>query len=742
MVQLRDRRILIDEKPVLIFAGEIHYFRLDRKDWEDRIAKLKNLGCNAVASYIPWLVHEQTEGQFELRDVADFVDLCHHHGLWFIARPGPFIMAEVKNEGIPYWVTEKHPDAIPVSWNGEKVTSKNLDYLNEGFLKAVENWYGAIMPIIAARLQPKGGPVIGVQLDNEIGMLQWVTNQPDLSDDTLCDLAKWIVTHRPASRYPFDLNDPAARAKGLRSPTPEVGPKLLRDFGDYERNRFARYIATLRDFSEKNGARDIPFIVNIHGSGGGRGTQFPIGIHQLYETYTQAPGYLSGSDHYLGELTRDNAQDLYVINAFMNAVTLPGQPISSMEFEVGTGDYGETGGNRMSGAAADMKVRLSLAQGNRLLNYYLLAGGHNPLLHNPPADGNGRIGNNGERQGFAAPIDPEGKLDPTYFALQTTTKAVRAVADKLATMDEEHDDIALAFVPDYYKTDLHRPGPMRQIVENLESIRGSLETLTRALLFLGYRFPAIDIQNRPIDKPNLAFASSRYLDPAIQHKLVDYIHGGGHLLIHGELPILDMEGQPCTVLSDALGIRHRDYLQAEDRFYLSLQAQNEPEIRVWRAENYEATKADTFLTAVGSSASVGLETKLGNGKAVVLGCNYPMHEPFFRSLFARLGATAALQHGNPSLGVLLTSMSNPNGERFLTLINLDHERKELQITENGKPLFGRSIIKLEPRGTRLLPLNVRFGAKTIIHSTTELVGTQNDELSFRETGEEESILFA
>lgn len=703
MVQLRDRRILIDEKPVLLFAGEIHYFRLDRSEWDDRIRKAKDLGCNAIATYIPWLVHEQEEGRFEVQDVADFIDLCHRHGLWFIARPGPFIMAEVKNEGIPYWLPERYPDVVPKSWGGERISGKNLDYLNEDFLKVVERWYGAVMPLIAERLQPKGGPVIGVQLDNEIGMLQWVTNQPDLSDDTFCDLAKWIVTHRPPDRYPFDLNDPEARAKGLRNPTPEIGPKLLRDFGDYERARFAKYVATLRGFAERSGVRDVPFIVNIHGSGGGRGTQFPIGIHQLYESYTQAPGYLSGSDHYLGELTRDNCQDLYFINAFMNAVSLPGQPISSMEFEVGTGDYGETGGNRMSGAAADMKVRLSLAQGNRLINYYLLAGGHNPVLHRPPSDGNGRIGNNGERHGFAAPIGPEGQLDPTYFALQKTTKALRKLADKLATTDEEHDDIALAFVPDYYKTDFHRPGPMRQIVERLEGIRGNLETVTRAMLFLGYRFPAIDIQNRPIDKPNLVFASSQYLDAAIQRKLADYVLGGGHLLLFGELPLLDMEQQPCTILADALGVKYVAPHRAEERYYLSLQADGEPEVRVWQADTFDAPGAEVFVRLVGSGFAVGLEKRTGQGKAILLGANYPMHAPFYRSLFSRLGATPALQHGDPSLGVLMTTSRNEHGNRFLTVINLDHEPKVLQVTENGKPML-RSPLKLEARGTRLIEL--------------------------------------
>ncbi|RYG36018.1 glycosyl hydrolase [bacterium] len=738
MVEIRNRRLLIDEKPTLVFAGELHYFRLRREEWEDRVRKLKHLGCNAVASYIPWIVHEQRRGEFELADVADFMDLCHRHGLWFIPRPGPFVMAEMKNEGIPHWVYREHPDAVPVSWRGERQVTPILDYLNEGFLGEVERWYGAVMPLVASRLHQNGGPVIGVQLDNEIGMLTWVTNQPDLSDDTLCDFAKWIVAHDEKGRYPFDLNDPVARIKGFREPTDGIGPCLLQDYGSYERDRFARYVSTLRGFAERSGVTGVPFIVNVHGSGGGRGTMFPIGIHQLYESY-QGAGYLSGSDHYLGELTRENAQDLYYLNAFMSAAAPSEQPIASMEFEVGSGDYGETGGSRMSGAAADMKVRLSLVQGNRLLNYYLLAGGRNPLLKDGPGDGNDRIGNNGERHGFAAPIDPEGKLSSTYAPLKDTTEAMLAVADKLADMDEEHDDLALAFVPDYYKTDLHRPGAMRQIVENLEGVRGNLESLTRTLLFLGYRFPAVDLQNRPIEKRALVFASSRHLSPSIQRKLVSFVEGGGSLLVYGELPYLDMEGQPCTVLSDAMGVRHREYRQGSGSYFPSLRSEGEPEVRTWRCETFEVERGDAFVRLVQPDEAVGVECRIGAGKAIVLGCSYPLHPPFFQRLFGRLGLSAALHHDDPDLGVLMTTVRNHQGERFLNLINLNHEEKRLRMTERGKPLFDGNRVVLAGRQSRLLPIGVRFGNVTVDYATTELVSVTAKELRFRATGTAEVL---
>jgi len=121
MFEIRDKQILIDGSPRLLISGEIHYFRLQRHDWEDRILKLKAAGGNTVASYIPWLCHELETGEIDLDghtrpelDLGVFIDLCAVHDMYFFARPGPFIMAEMKNEGMPYRLYENHPEIVPV----------------------------------------------------------------------------------------------------------------------------------------------------------------------------------------------------------------------------------------------------------------------------------------------------------------------------------------------------------------------------------------------------------------------------------------------------------------------------------------------------------------------------------------------------------------------------------------------------------------------------------------------------
>jgi beta-galactosidase len=703
MVEVKQRRILIDGKPRIILAGELHYFRLARKDWRDRIRKAIDAGCNAIAAYSPWLIHEPQEGQFDFEgpggqyDLAEFIDLVHAHKLWFIARPGPFVMAEMKNEGIPYWVYDKHPDAVPITWDGERARSHTLDFMNPGFLETSRRWYARIMPIFAERLQQNGGPVIGCQLDNEIGMLSWVNNQPELTEVSLCAFSEWIIARYGAEaavdRYPFDLYDPAERAVHLRSPGEGYGAAFHRDWGDFARTRTARYIAALRGFAEENGVKDIPFIVNIHGTGGGRLYGLPIGISQLYESYTQAEGYLSGSDHYFDGFSRETGPDLYLMHTMMEAVHRPEQPSTSMEFSVGSQDYGETGGQRDDSASAEMKILMSLAQGCRLLNYYLLSGGRNPMMAEAEGDGNGRIATTGERHGFAAPINPEGGLDPTYFGIQRASRVILPLADKLADMDEERDPIALGFVPDWWKADYRYGEAMTGLVRELEDMREPLARLTRSMLFLGFRFGGLDIQHQPIDAPALAIASPELMDEHIQQKLADWVRGGGRLLIMGAFPNRDMEGRPCTVLADALGLRLAETRRNEHGYHLSTQGAGildfEPEVRVWRAGGFLPTsEGQPILRFADTGAPCAMAVQAGSGRCVAVPTVYPWHKAAYEAIFDWLGVRPGLTSDCSYDGVMHTTMRNARGERVLVVCNLDAEEKVITLRERGETLLG------------------------------------------------------
>ena len=79
MIEVVNKRILVDGRPHIMMAGEIHYYRVAREAWTDRIEHLKAAGCNTVASYIPWLLHERADGTFDLEGRAG--NLCQFRGV-------------------------------------------------------------------------------------------------------------------------------------------------------------------------------------------------------------------------------------------------------------------------------------------------------------------------------------------------------------------------------------------------------------------------------------------------------------------------------------------------------------------------------------------------------------------------------------------------------------------------------------------------------------------------------------
>ncbi|TYS66958.1 glycosyl hydrolase [Sutcliffiella horikoshii] len=763
MIEIKNKQILIDGKPVLVMCGEIHYYRLERNDWQDRINKLKDAGCNAVATYIPWLCHEPVEGQVDLDgrnrpelDLGAFIDLCAENDLYFFARPGPFIMAEMKNEGIPHWVSEKHPEVVPVGWDGNAATTPTLDYLAPNFLKETKKWYEAVMAVIAPRLHTNCGNIIGVQLDNEIGMLSWVSNCPDLTEQLMEDFVRWLNENYEEAelkeRYPVNLQDATDRITGIRSPKEEYAAELMRDLGHYMRDRFARYVAILREFAEEFGVKDIPFIVNIHGSGGGRGLTYPIGISQLYESYTQSEGYMSGSDIYFGDLDMESFQDLYLINGFMDAVHNPDQPLTSVEFNCGDGNFGETYGGRYDVSAADFKTRMCVAQGNRLINYYLFTGGYNYKMDEAAGDGNGRIASTGERHGFAAPVNPEGKLNYTFPRMARSIKTMMSVGDKLAAMDEDRDSVAFAFIPDYYMTEYRYPDSrkMREIVDNITMHRGAgaWEIVARAMLLASYRFSSVDVQNKELDPKvtkTLVLPSARYMDKEVQLKLVEYLQRGGGILLYGEVPTFDMEGKPFTALADALGVKPLGVTFNEHGHFMSLTADGwaaeRPEIRTYFNQTFElGSNAEAIMRVTESDDVCGFDAKVGGGRAIVLATAYRCDIDLFKTALEQLGAVAGLTHDCEYHGIFSTSVSNGN-ERFVHILNLDGFDKEIELTLDNEKIFEGRKFTLQSKDGVMLPINVALDHPevTIVYSTAEIFNVSDNFIEFRLTQSSDTI---
>lgn len=160
---MRDFRIgkdnfLIDGEPVRIIAGAMHYFRVPREYWRDRLLKIKACGFNTIETYTAWNLHEPTEGTFNFSGMADlkaYLELINELGMFAIVRPGPYICSEWEFGGLPWWLL-RYDDI-------------ELRCMNKTYLQKVDAYFDRIIPVIADCQIDRGGSVIMVQVENEYG---------------------------------------------------------------------------------------------------------------------------------------------------------------------------------------------------------------------------------------------------------------------------------------------------------------------------------------------------------------------------------------------------------------------------------------------------------------------------------------------------------------------------------------------------------------------------------------------
>lgn len=143
-------------KPFFGVSGEFHFSRMSDARWEDELIKMKMGGLNIVATYVFWIHHEEEEGKFDFtgrRNLWKFIQLCKKHGLYVILRVGPFDHGEVRNGGLPDWLYGKPFEVCKLS---------------EGFLDCVRKLYTQIAAQAEGLFFKDGGPIIGVQIEEDV----------------------------------------------------------------------------------------------------------------------------------------------------------------------------------------------------------------------------------------------------------------------------------------------------------------------------------------------------------------------------------------------------------------------------------------------------------------------------------------------------------------------------------------------------------------------------------------------
>lgn len=156
--EVKDGQFLLDNKPVQLICGEMHYPRIPKEYWRDRMKRARAMGLNTISAYVFWNFHERQPGEFDFEgqaDIAEFVRTAQEEGLLVLLRPGPYVCAEWDFGGYPYWLQKDKE----MKWRSN----------DPRFLAACERYINRLGQELAPLTVTNGGNIIMVQVENEYG---------------------------------------------------------------------------------------------------------------------------------------------------------------------------------------------------------------------------------------------------------------------------------------------------------------------------------------------------------------------------------------------------------------------------------------------------------------------------------------------------------------------------------------------------------------------------------------------
>lgn len=712
----KDGQFWLDDAAQFIHAGEFHYFRTPAEAWAQRLSLLQEAGFNTVACYIPWLWHQPEPDMIDLtgkshplRDLAGFLDLAAAMGLMIIARPGPYIMAETINEGVPPWVFEQYPQTAFISQDGK--TQNIASYLHPEFLACAERWFEAVFAVLAPRQITRGGRIIMVQLDNEMGMIQWVRNILDINPHTLERFAAYL---RETYSAALDVRYPAADLPGLlreqiMQPEPPLGAAVVEDYRRFYRSYLREYAAFLLRAAKEQGL-EVPPVVNIHGFANG-GKTYPIGLSQLVEVL-ELDEVISATDVYPIFIGEGNFHQLLLVNEMTKALQNPEQALFSIEFQAG-------GNQDFSGAQSslyDLHSRLCISVGMRAINHYLFYDGENHPVLSPV-----------KRHNWGHPVRKDGTLRRHYARYPKLARALAAYGPALIHA-RPRTVTTIGFLLDNYMTEVNNPltRPATEILTHQRDVI-LFDFLARGLALTQRPFDALELKRATLgarQTPLLWVMMERYCDEDVQRKLVAYLEDGGQLVLVGRMCEADSQQRPCTILREALGISGSHSSAPFSQTLISTFAHED--VPVSFMETYTGDFDEVFARAAGGEV-VGFMRQVGRGRAMVLGAAFPANTLEDLNIFELM----AEKMGCAPLFTLTdwadVRLSAGEAGQFLFINNYQDDAIETAVSMAGQPLFGGQALTVPARQGLILPLDWQVRAGVAIHWLTAEVSELREE---------------
>lgn len=585
----RNGRFYKDGQPHFLIAAEYMYFRESPANWVDRLTKLKAAGVNCILFYICWRHHlrivdgrrsyDFTGETKDSRNVIGFMKQLESMGFQFVVKPGPFIHSELNVGGLPDLVCPKFSPEVPparrnhggpVIW--EYDASPLPAPFDEEYDALVKEWMREVHNVVAPFVR-EGGPVIGFQMNDET--IYCMSNSPPwhigyepsgikFYHKLLADRYRNIATYNKLHGTRYDAFEfvPAAQF-----PTPDAASIRCRedllkfiDWGEfqwrYRRDLYLRYAGYLgfdKPLLNNYAAITPPIEENVPDLQDEAVEPIPPDFLHLYPEWwfahnrieTDASDYEYGMISWLGVASYDREVFDKYINTARRARGI------NMEENWGFGTLYDAKSRHP--LVPFYQTLVSIAGGATGYNIFC---GVNTEYWDDTLDRITKL----QCPTFPshAPIDEKGNCRPMYDTVKMLNRWFAENGEDLLRCEIDADVGYLLYAP-YAAVSSWVPDERYWGIED-HAIprcgREGFEEFSKSLQKEGYSFAMFELGPDAADPHAtcraLAIHSAFFMDEPSQRKLADHVNQGGRLFISGELPTVDLEWEPCTVLRDAV----------------------------------------------------------------------------------------------------------------------------------------------------------------------------------------------
>ena len=173
------RSFMLDGRRLWIVGASVHFQRIARDEWVDRIHAAKLAGFNTIETPVFWAPIEPRPGQLDFtgqNDIKAFVEAVGQAGMHCILRPGPFVGSGWDLGGLPAWLLQ--------------IPEMRLRTANQPFLEACGRYLSALADQVRPRQVTstgRGGALLLIQNES-----QWTCGVDELATSYLAELARYM----------------------------------------------------------------------------------------------------------------------------------------------------------------------------------------------------------------------------------------------------------------------------------------------------------------------------------------------------------------------------------------------------------------------------------------------------------------------------------------------------------------------------------------------------------------------